>query len=237
MGVTPRLRVLSYNVRHGQGVASIPSNARLARVVSGLAPTVAGLNEVWRIEGLFDQPRRLAELTGMQAVFHELQPGVLGSIGNLLLTTGVVHSTELLDLGGRREKRGCLIADVEADAMRFHFAVTHLSLHATTRHEQIVGLASSLPSDGPLVLVGDFNCGPAELDPLRERLTLSADTPPTYPAVWPLSALDHIGYSADWVLDDISAYPSLASDHRPLVATLRLGEDGEIGSVERDPGL
>ena len=73
--------------------------------------------------------------------------------------------------------------------------------------------------DVPLVLAGDMNCSAAELDPLAEVLTL-ADAPPSYPAFWPRRALDHIGFSSHWKLDEVNAVSSHASDHRPLVAEL-----------------
>lgn len=218
----PTIRVLSYNVRHGQGVASLLSNKRLARVISVIGPAVAGLNEVWRLEGVYDQPQALGTLTSMQAVYHAAHTTWLGQTGNLLLAHGTVHSTRELDIGGRRERRGCLVADIETDGARFTFAVTHLSLHAATRRGQLELLAESLPRDRPLVLVGDFNCIYRDLQPLETLLTFTSSTPSTYPSVVPFRALDHIGYSAHWELESLSALPSLASDHRPLVAELRL---------------
>ncbi len=218
----PTIRVLSYNVRHGQGVASLLSNARLARVISAIDPAVAGLNEVWRLEGLYDQPLRLGALTSMQAIYHAAHRTLFGQTGNLLLATGTVHSARELDIGGKRERRGCLVADIETSGVRFTFAVTHLSLHAVTRHDQLELLAESLPNDRPLVLVGDFNCLYRELRPLESLLTFTESTPSTFPSLVPFRALDHIGYSAHWELEKLTALPSLASDHRPLVAELRL---------------
>jgi len=219
---SPSVRVLSYNVRHGQGVASFLSNARLARVISSIAPAVAGLNEVWRVGGLYDQPARLGELTQMHARYHAAHQTRLGQTGNLLLAHGTVHSTSEIDIGGRHERRGCIVGDIETGGIRFLFAVTHLSLHADTRRSQLGQLAEALPSDRPLVLAGDFNCLYRDLEPLRGLLTFAEDTPPTFPSLMPFRALDHIGYSAHWELERIAAVPSLASDHRPLVAELRL---------------
>lgn len=217
------IRVLSYNVRHGQGVASHFSNARLASVIRSIAPSVAGLQEVWRIRSVFDQPARLSTLTGMAGSFHCVHRAFAGEIGNLLLASGTVHDTTEIDIGGRREGRGCLVADVETRGARFHFAVTHLSLHAQTRASQMDILAEQLPHDRPLVLVGDFNCLYMQLGgALRQRLTFTEETPHTFPSVYPFRALDHIGYSDHWELESLVALPSLASDHRPLVAELRL---------------
>jgi len=219
---SPTIRILSYNVRHGQGVASPFSNTRIATVIRSIAPSVAGLQEIWRIRSVFDQPARLSALTGMAGFFHCVHRNFAGEIGNLLLASGTVHGTTEIDIGGRREGRGCLVADVETGGVRFYFAVTHLSLHAQTRASQMRILAEQLPDDLPLVLVGDFNCLYGELRPLQQRLTFTEETPHTFPSVYPFRALDHVGYSEHWELESLMALPSLASDHRPLVAELRL---------------
>lgn len=219
---SPTIRVLTYNVRHGQGFAGVPANRRVARVVSRIVPTVVGLQEVWRAGSFYDQPSLLGALTGMGAHYHSTHKTLAGETGNLLLTAHTVHSTERLDLGGRRESRGCMIADIEAAGARFYFAVTHLSLHAKTRTAQLETLAERLPSDRPLVIVGDFNCRYDGLGPLSRRLAFTEDPPLTYPSLVPFRALDHIGYSEHWELTTLLALPSLASDHRPVVGELRL---------------
>ena len=221
------VRVLSYNIRHGQGIASLLSNARLASVIRRISPAVAGLQEVWRIGQIYDQPTRLAELTRMDGIYHSVHRNFAGEMGNLLLSCGTVHGTEEIDIGGRREGRGCLVADIETSGVRFSFAVTHLSLHAETRVSQMQVLAEKLPHDRPLVLVGDFNCAYAELEPLGELLTFTAETPKTFPSVFPFRALDHIGYSRHWELKSLVTLPSFASDHLPLIAEFRLAEDAE----------
>ncbi|MDZ4168659.1 MAG: endonuclease/exonuclease/phosphatase family protein [Coriobacteriia bacterium] len=215
------IRILSYNVRHAQGVVSLPSNARTARAIAAIAPSVAGLQEVWKFRS-FDQPKLLAALTGLQGHFHETHTTLAGGIGNLVLSSGRTHGIELLSLGGRREARGCLLADVEVAGTRFVFGVTHLSLHRQTRSQQLELLAEELPRDVPLILVGDFNCLYGELDPLSRRLSFSADPPRTYPSVLPFRALDHVGLSEHWELLKLVAWPSFASDHLPLVADVRL---------------
>jgi endonuclease/exonuclease/phosphatase family metal-dependent hydrolase len=218
----PTLRVLSYNVRHGQGVASLPSNRRLSAVISAIAPDVAALSEVRRIGTVFDQPARIHDLTKMDSAYQAADTKITGDIGNLILTSGVIHSTQQIALGGKRERRGCIVAEVEVAGMRFRFAATHLSLNAPVRQQQLERLAAELPTDTPLVLAGDLNCGFADLGPLSQALTFSENSPATYPSVYPMRALDHIGFSAHWELVSLAALPSLASDHRPLVAELRL---------------
>lgn len=171
---------------------------------------------------IYDQPTSLSTLTQMQGVYHSAHRNFAGETGNLLLAHGTVHATEEIDLGGRREARGCLVADIETEGIRFSFALTHLSLHARTRTEQMELLAKRLPADQPLILVGDFNCEYRDLSPLQELLTFAEQTPKTFPSPFPLRAIDHIGYSEHWELERLVSVRSLASDHRPLVGELRL---------------
>ena len=55
--------------------------------------------------------------------------------------------------------------------------------------------------------------------------------PGTFPAILPLLQLDHILASSDWRVMDASVGPKLASDHRPVIATLAL-RNGRAGRVE-----
>lgn len=220
-----RVRVLAYNIRHGQGVGGILSNARIARVVAESGCDVAALSEVWRVGTRYDQPSALAERTGMAATFHSLYNTFGREAGNLVLSRLQPKATRLVDLGGRREERGLLITDIESDETNFTFAATHLSLHAATRASQIARLAEELPRDRPVILAGDFNCHVAELDALGHVVRFPDDVPATFPSVMPFRALDHIGFSAHWRLESLTAPASWASDHRPLIAELVLGAD------------
>jgi endonuclease/exonuclease/phosphatase family metal-dependent hydrolase len=217
-----RIRVVAYNIRHGQGVGGLVSNRRIAGVITASGCDLAALNEVWRVGARYDQPGVLGSLTARTAVFHPLQSTWTREIGNLVLSGLEILGTREVDLGGRRERRGCLVTEVKMGEVVIDFAVTHLSLHRPTRAAQLAQLAECLPTDRPLVLAGDMNCEVAELAVLEGLLTFPREVPATYPSVRPFRALDHIGFSRHWALEALTAPPSLASDHRPLVADLRL---------------
>jgi endonuclease/exonuclease/phosphatase family metal-dependent hydrolase len=219
-----RVRVLAYNIRHGQGVGGILSNARIARVVAASGCDVAALSEVWRVGTRYDQPSALAGRTGMASTFHSLHSTFGREAGNLVLSRWQPTATRHIDLGGRREERGLLITDIESKEASFTFAATHLSLHASTRASQIALLAEELPRDRPVILAGDFNCHVAELDSLGHILRFPADVPATFPSPMPFRALDHIGFSEHWRLESLTAPASWASDHRPLIAEFVLAD-------------
>src|SRR5688500_1044104 len=66
------LRVLCYNIHHGEGTDGELELERIARVIRSENPDVAALQEVdqnTQRTGNVDQPAELARLTAMQVVF------------------------------------------------------------------------------------------------------------------------------------------------------------------------
>jgi endonuclease/exonuclease/phosphatase family metal-dependent hydrolase len=216
------VRFLTYNIRHAEGYDGWVSNSRVARIVRSAQPDVVGLNELWHIPRLFEQPRLLAEQLDMSWEFHATNKYVAQSLGNAVLTSGQIVGCRLLDLPRGIEHRGALLVDMVVNGIELTFGSTHLSLGRAKRAQQIEMLRQELPRDRPLVLAGDFNCLKAELEPLGEFLTMIVDSPPTFPAIRPSKALDHILFSSHWKLNEVLAIRSLASDHLALVADLEL---------------
>jgi endonuclease/exonuclease/phosphatase family metal-dependent hydrolase len=213
------VQVLGYNIRHGQGEDGWVSNARIARVVTGLQADVIALSEVWRLGAFYDQPTRLAEQLGLDTAFAGNAGIGAWQQGNMVLTRGRIVRWENLTLPHRLEHRGCLMAEIDLDGERFVFAATHLSLERGVRRLQLDMLVRELPSDLPLVLAGDMNCQAEELEPLRERFEMSPAVP-TYPAFWPMRALDYVAFSDHWRLGEVHTIRARASDHLPLLVEL-----------------
>lgn len=214
------MRVMTYNIRHGQGEDGWVSNGRIARIVGDADADIIGLNEVWRLGRFFDQPAYLQGRLALASAFERNTGFAFYEQGNLVLTRHSIRRVENVPLYGGGEGRGCLLVHVEVEGEEVLFGSVHLSLGRRTRAHQIEALAERLPRDFPLVITGDMNCSASELEPLGEHLTL-ADVPPTYPAFWPRRALDHIGFSRHWTLESVSAVKTSASDHRPVVAELK----------------
>jgi len=215
------VRFLTYNIRHAEGVDGRLSNARIVKTIREASPDVVGMNEVWRLKGLWDQPRLLGELLGMERAFTPNHERLFYGIGNEVLTRGTLASWENLPMPGGMERRGCLLARIELDGATIAFASTHLSLGRSARAAQLTFLAETLPEDIPLVMAGDLNCGPEEVRGFLGRLEVPSP-PKTFPSISPRRALDHILFSHHWELESLEVIASLASDHRPLVAQLRL---------------
>jgi endonuclease/exonuclease/phosphatase family metal-dependent hydrolase len=213
------MRVMTYNIRHGQGEDGWVSNARIAHVVREADVDIVGLNEVWRLGSFFDQPAALRRHLEAEHAFERNTGFAFYEQGNLVLTRHCIVNVENIPLPSVLEQRGCLVVHVDVAGEEVAFASVHLSLGRAIRARQIEALAEKLPRDVPLVLAGDMNCTANELGPLGQLLTL-ADVPPSYPAFWPRRALDHIGFSKHWSIEHVHSIKSSASDHRPVVAEL-----------------
>lgn len=215
------VRILCYNVRHCRGAFSpFVSERRTAGLIRALRPDVAGLTEVYRTERR-DQPERLSRLTCTQPLFHGVRQVSGGEYGNLLLSPFPLRSAARIPLVGRREQRGCLLAEVPCREGVLTVALTHLGLDAETRRGQIAEIARVLPNDRPLVVMGDFNGPLRELDPLGDVIHTFSHPPRTFPSVWPVASLDRVLFSDHFTLVRAWAPFSCASDHRPLVVELR----------------
>jgi endonuclease/exonuclease/phosphatase family metal-dependent hydrolase len=215
------VRVLGYNIRHGQGEDGWVSNARISRVISDVGADVVALSEVWQLGSFYDQPARLAHHLGLETAFAA-NAGI-GPLrqGNMVLTRGKIVRWENLTLPHKLEHRGCLVAEIDLDGERFVFASTHLSLEREVRRAQMEMLVRELPRDLPLIMVGDMNCADDELEPLRSRFELTPPVP-SYPAFWPVRPLDYVAFSEHWELRGVATVRTSASDHLPLVSRFDL---------------
>lgn len=229
------IRVASYNVHGGVGSDGAFSPERTAKVVAEIGADVIGLQEVHLGPGSFDMIDYLVKVTGMHTVAGRTFTRPLhGDFGNALLTRHPVVSIRQLDLGvTNREPRGAL--DVVIDCgYPLRVLATHLGLRPWERREQVARLLQALTDDegdqGPMttVLLGDINEWFLWGRPLRWLHAHFRSLPPrrTFPARWPLLALDRIWVKPFSLVRRVRAYRSpqarLASDHLPLFADIRV---------------
>src|SRR6185436_4143043 len=83
------IRIMSYNIRHGEGMDGRVDLARIADVIRRASPDVVALQEVDRgvqRTGGVDEPAMLGELAGMQSIFEKNIPYQGGEYGNAVLT-------------------------------------------------------------------------------------------------------------------------------------------------------
>ncbi|TCS95220.1 endonuclease/exonuclease/phosphatase family metal-dependent hydrolase [Tepidimonas ignava] len=242
------LRVATYNIHKGvQGVGPLKRLEvhNLAHAVAALGADVVCLQEVRayhrRLQRRFghwpvgDQAQFLAP-PGYHAVYRTNAVTRHGEHGNALLSRyPVLHHAHRDVSDHRLEQRGLLHVTLAVprggQTVALHVVVVHLGLIHASRVRQVRALgeylAQAVPPAAPLVVAGDFNDWGqrlhAPLAALGLRTAPQAHVP-TYPARWPLLALDRV-YARGLRVVALHAPhgPGWArwSDHLPLVAQLQ----------------
>ncbi|SIO56686.1 Metal-dependent hydrolase, endonuclease/exonuclease/phosphatase family [Singulisphaera sp. GP187] len=234
-----RIRILSYNIHHGEGTDQKVDLERLARVILSVKPDVVALQEVDRgvkRTNKVDEPAELGRLTGMRPIFERNIIFEGGDYGNAILSGLPVTSHKNIPLPSHYvgEQRGALVAELTAPDGRtpFRFIATHLDYRGNDgeRRDSVKRLeevAREAP-DRPTLLVGDLNSLPDSevLTQFEVNWKRSTSTPlPTFPSDKPTRQIDYVLFRPasrwkvveNWVLDE-----PVASDHRPLLVVLEL---------------
>jgi len=239
----PTLRVLSYNMHHGEGTDGKLSLQRIARVIRDSDPDFVALQEVdqgvKRSAGV-QQAAELAELTGYYFGFYKAIDFGGGEYGQAILSRWPISPVSGFQLPNRdgREQRIALYADVETEMGKIRFVGTHLD-HSLDelRQEQASALVQAISQNlgensGRLcILAGDLNDTP-ESETLRRfqgwdfkpRVAPLGGALATYPSEVPKTQIDFVMLRHDevWELESCKVIEeSVASDHRPLIAVLR----------------
>jgi endonuclease/exonuclease/phosphatase family metal-dependent hydrolase len=235
----PRLRILTYNIHHGEGGDGRLDLERIAGVIRSVAPDVVALQEVDRDvprSERVDQAARLAELTGMTAVRGENIELDGGGYGNAVLTRWPVRSEQnhALPNVDRGEQRGVLDVDLAwpDGSGSVRFLATHFD-HRPAEQERLASaskvneLVSTRP-DQPAFLAGDLNAAPESnvLRRLAEQWTpANAEPLPTIPVEEPRRQIDFILLrpANRWRVVEVKVLDeAIASDHRALLAVFEL---------------
>jgi endonuclease/exonuclease/phosphatase family metal-dependent hydrolase len=229
------LRVMTYNIRHGEGVDLRVDLKRIAEVIRAERPDVVCLQEVDRgmeRTGGTDQPRLLGEMLGMTAVFEPNRRIGAGEYGNATLSRlpVVEHENVALPSPPESGEKGLLRVRVRFEGRQIDIFNTHWGLVETERIAQAEAAALRIDRPGaPLaILAGDLNEtaeGPAIGRMLRFMKDggagLAREAGFTFPSTAPVKRIDFLLAGPGWriakarVVDSESA--RVASDHRPFV--------------------
>jgi endonuclease/exonuclease/phosphatase family metal-dependent hydrolase len=229
-------RVASYNIRHGAGLDDELNLERTAEALRKLDADLIGLQEVdvgaARTRGV-NQAEALGRMLGMHAAFGSFMDFDGGRYGLALLSRYPLRSSASLRLPDGNEPRVALVAEVELPSgealhvVNVHFDWVGDDGFRFAQAEKVAEFLARL--DGPYLLLGDFNDGPTSRTlALFRAAALEAAKPAeasfTFPANKPAKEIDYIFFApADrWTASGTSVVDErLASDHRPVVTTLK----------------
>jgi len=223
----PRLRVLTYNIHHGEAMDGRFDYERLARVINDLKPDVVALQEVdrgTRRSAGVDQAALLAKLTGLQSAFGNALYFQGGEYGDAILSRFPLDQVKAHHLPFRpgQEPRTALEVRIHPNNSlpEFLFVSTHLCNQSdATRIEQAEQLNRILPAGGnvPVILAGDLNARP-DSAPMKVLLTSRWKD-----AIAPKSKIDYILLRPNdpWKVVEVRIVDELVvSDHKPVLAVL-----------------
>jgi endonuclease/exonuclease/phosphatase family metal-dependent hydrolase len=235
--LTPVLRVVSYNIRHGRGMDDVVDLPRTAEVLERLQPDVVALQEVdneAERSGSVAQAQEMGRLLGMEWAFGKFMDFQGGGYGMANLSRHPILRREEVRLPDGNEPRVALTTEIELPGGH---RVLVVNIHFDWvrddgfRFAQASHLAEYL--DGveiPWVLVGDLNDEPGSRTwELFHTRALEAKKPETdrftFSSTDPRREIDFVFAAPPerWSVERVEViHEPLASDHRPVVAELRL---------------
>lgn len=225
-----QLRVLTYNIHHGEGSDGAFDYERLVETISRLKPDVIALQEVdnqtKRADGV-DQAAELGNRLKMNHVFGNALYFSGGQYGEAILSRFPINHAQAHHLPfrfGNEPRTALAVTVVPGNGLpEFLFVGTHLChQHDSTRLEQTQELNRLFTSTSelPIILAGDMNALP-ESEPMR--VLLENDW---IDAVAPNSKIDYILIRKQdpWkIVETIIVDEPIVSDHDPILTVLEWG--------------
>lgn len=231
------MRILSYNIRHGEGMDGKIDLERIAAVIAEARPDLVALQEVdlgCARSGHQDIAKELGGRLGMDHRFGKFMDFEGGEYGLAVLSRFPVVGCVRHALPEGAEPRCALEVQVRMPGSRdpLSFICIHNDwTDAAFRLEQVRSLLEALRSHrNPTILAGDFNGERTDrsmaLLPEDRWEILDKGGEKTFPSDRPEVEIDFIvirnlgPVSADHSVIDERA----ASDHRPIFASIRIQE-------------
>jgi endonuclease/exonuclease/phosphatase family metal-dependent hydrolase len=222
------MRLVTWNVQTGRpnpdGPADIDEVVRHLVALDADVVAVQELDRGRRRSGRVDQPSALALGLGATLIWAPTVRAGAGQYGIALLVRGEVVRTHEVALGGTREPRVLLVAELDHEGRRWTVGCTHLSRHRRRATTQLVRCLDELSRrPGPRVLLGDLNLTPRHVLPwstaagyhlLEGPLTHSTREPSL------TARIDHVLVSGATV-ERAAVHRFPVSDHCAVAATLR----------------
>jgi len=233
-----RLRILSYNIHHAEGVDGKLDIPRIAQVILSVDPDLVALQEVDKNTirtGKVNQDIELSRLTKMNCVFGSNITFQGGQYGNAILSKFPIIKNKnfLLPNVDSGEQRGLLQSQIQiSNKENVLFFSTHLD-HRRSDTERLASAKAinqiiSLDNKSPAILAGDFNDVP-DSPTLKELgkvwLRTNKKILRTIPASKPSRQIDYIFVQPKerWkIIESQILDEDIASDHRAIFSIIEL---------------
>lgn len=233
-----RLRILSYNIHHAEGVDGKLDVPRIAQVILSVDPDLVALQEVDKNTirtGKVNQDIELSRLTKMNSVFGSNITFQGGQYGNAILSKFPIIKNKnfLLPNVDSGEQRGLLQSQIQiSNKENVLFFSTHLD-HRRSDTERLASAKAinqiiSLDNKSPAILAGDFNDVP-DSPTLKELgkvwLRTNKKILRTIPASKPSRQIDYIFVQPKerWkIIESQILDEDTASDHRAIFSIIEL---------------
>ncbi|BFU45483.1 endonuclease/exonuclease/phosphatase family protein [Krasilnikovia sp. MM14-A1004] len=237
------MRVMTFNIRHGQGADGRVDLARIGEVIRAADADVVGLQEVDRRFQARSRFRDQAGWLGRRLTMHvayggnrERRPRIPGAgrrqFGNAILSAYPIvdHENIALPRSGTREQRGLLRAGIDIGGVIWQVYATHLQHDDPgERLAQARAIRRILGAPEHTIVLADLNAQPTtpEVRALTDVLVdgwAAAGTGPghTSASPAPTQRIDYVLHSPDVRSRSVVVLASppagIASDHLPVVA-------------------
>lgn len=235
---TTKLRVASYNIRHGVGTDNRLDLERTAALLKNISPDIIGLQEVdnrTQRSDSVDQTTFLANAVSMRySAFGAFMNFEGGEYGLSILSKFPIDKTHEIRLPDGNEPRVALACEIKISdqqtvmAINVHFDWVRDDAFRFAQASVVSKFINDL--EIPYVLLGDFNDiqGSRTLD-LLSKNTLSVEKPGenhfTFSSTKPSLEIDFIFAAPQhrWEVQDSRVFDSpKTSDHRPILGILEL---------------
>ena len=229
------LKVMTYNIRNGNGMDKVRSYERIADVILKQDPDVVAIQELDSMTKRSNQTYVLGEVAKLTRMKDFYGPAISFSGGKY--GVGILSKKQPLKvsqhpLPGRGEKRTFLMAEFED----YIFCCTHLALTEEDRNLSLAIIDSiAACQTKPFIIAGDMNAEPGSdfVNGLQKNYRIFNNLKqPTWPSPEPKEMIDYIAVWKDrseglanvhtWVVDE-----PVASDHRPIMSKIRVAKKAE----------
>lgn len=234
--VSGELKVFNYNIHQGLDTFSLPSMQQIAGLIERADADLVALQEVnrgWNLSGGVDL---VAWLRWRFPDYHVIYGPMNGELwGNIIMSRYPVSDwgVRRFPAGVSNFPRGLVWVEVEAAGGSIRMVSTHFTPFAgfdADRNAQAEDLLRFWAQRPRTIIAGDFNAHPTHraiqllleggLGEVTRGHGLWESL--TYPAAAPVERRDYIFMSPDFTALSASIPQTLASDHLPVAATLKL---------------